>query len=56
MRRRYVQDLHQLRNFGACVHLLQDPPAAVIVDDLAHLLANTRWVGFYHSTGLGLCK
>jgi hypothetical protein len=27
------------------LHLLQEPPAAVIVDDLAHLLANTRWAG-----------
>jgi hypothetical protein len=42
MRCRYVQDLPQLRKYGACVHLLQEPPAAVIVDDLAHLLANTR--------------
>eukprot|EP00882_Tetradesmus_deserticola_P033141 GHRQ01037827.1.p2 GENE.GHRQ01037827.1~~GHRQ01037827.1.p2 ORF type:complete len:154 (+),score=39.68 GHRQ01037827.1:821-1282(+) len=42
MCRRYVQDLHQLRTYGACIHLLQEPPAAVIVDDLAHLLANAR--------------
>lgn len=40
----YVHDLHQLRSFGACLHLLQDPPAAILVDDLARLLANTRWV------------
>eukprot|EP00882_Tetradesmus_deserticola_P007721 GHRQ01008131.1.p1 GENE.GHRQ01008131.1~~GHRQ01008131.1.p1 ORF type:complete len:244 (+),score=72.44 GHRQ01008131.1:727-1458(+) len=39
---KYVQDLHQLRTYGACIHLLQEPPAAVIVDDLAHLLANAR--------------
>lgn len=41
---RYVSDLHQLRKYGACLHLLQQPPAAIIVDDVAHLLANMRWV------------
>uniref|UniRef100_A0A383WEP4 Dolichol phosphate-mannose biosynthesis regulatory protein n=1 Tax=Tetradesmus obliquus TaxID=3088 RepID=A0A383WEP4_TETOB len=39
---KYVSDLHQLRKYGACLHLLQQPPAAIIVDDVAHLLANTR--------------
>lgn len=39
---KYVSDLHQLRKYGACLHLLQQPPAAIIVDDVAHLLANMR--------------
>lgn len=39
---RYVHDLQQLRSYGACLHLLPEPPAAIIVDDLSKLLGNSK--------------
>lgn len=39
---RYISDLDQLKNFGACLHLCPKPPAAVIVDNLSQLTRNTR--------------
>jgi hypothetical protein len=41
---RYVSDLHQLKNFGACLHLCNNPPAAILVDNLTQIVKNTRLV------------
>lgn len=39
---KYLSDLQQLKNFGACLHLAPNPPAAIIVDNIAHLTKNTK--------------
>ena len=32
---RYLDTLNDLKKFGACLHLLPDPPAAIVVDDFS---------------------
>ncbi len=32
---RYLDSLNDLKKFGACLHLLPDPPAAIVVDDFS---------------------
>ncbi|KAF8064657.1 Rnf14 [Scenedesmus sp. PABB004] len=39
---KYVSDLSGLRAYGACLHLLPEPPAAILVDELSGLLQASR--------------
>lgn len=52
---RYISDLNKLKNFGACLHLCPNPPAAVIVDNLSQLTRNTRQANC-HVAAMLLCS
>lgn len=42
---RYIHSVHDLCGYACCMHLVQQPPAALVVDDLTDIMQPSRWGG-----------